>query len=578
MKHTAAATDCCTSCMCSQKLDMASFGSWKKLTLAAVLFAAALVCPKILWIKLPLYLASYLLSGGEVLLKSARHIAAGKVFDENFLMTLATFGAFAIGEYSEAAAVMLFYQTGEMLQETAAGKSRRSIVKLMDLRPDFARVRRNGKEEKINPRNVQIGKNYENSAVAKILELAENAAQKKSSAEKFITRFARIYTPAVVLIAAITAILPPLILPEGSFKIWFYRALIFLVISCPCALVLSVPLGFFGGIGGAAKNGILIKGGSYLERLAHIYTLALDKTGTLTQGVFEVLSILPAAGISRQEVLTLAACAERRSNHPIAKAVLQAAPSVIPIATLPEETRELAGEGIEFKQGNRVILAGNIRLMERFKVGGISPGIDGATCVYIAENGIYKGRIELGDKPKPGALQAIKELKKLVRHLVMLSGDNPAAAEKTARELGISRVYGGLLPADKVAKLEELIKNAPAKAVTAFAGDGINDAPVLARADLALAMGALGSDAAIEAADVVLMTDDLQKIIFAIRISRQTLRVVRQNILFALAVKAAVLLLGVMGLANMWAAVFADVGVSLLAVANSLRPLYFKEK
>ncbi len=638
MKHAAAATDCCASCMCSQKLDMASFGSWKKLTLAAVLFAAALVCPKILWIKLPLYLASYLLSGGEVLLKSARHIAAGKVFDENFLMTLATFGAFAIGEYPEAAAVMLFYQTGEMLQETAAGKSRRSIVKLMDLRPDFARVRRNGKEEKINPRNVQIGeltrvlpgerialdgiitageglidtsaltgesrpehayvgkkvlagsisvdgsleirvqKNYENSAVAKILELAENAAQKKSSAEKFITRFARIYTPAVVLIAAITAILPPLILPEGSFKIWFYRALIFLVISCPCALVLSVPLGFFGGIGGAAKNGILIKGGSYLERLAHIYTLALDKTGTLTQGVFEVLSILPAAGISRQELLTLAACAERRSNHPIAKAVLQAAPSVIPIATLPEETRELAGEGIEFKQGNRVILAGNIRLMERFKVGGISPGIDGATCVYIAENGIYKGRIELGDKPKPGALQAIKELKKLVRHLVMLSGDNPAAAEKTARELGISRVYGGLLPADKVAKLEELIKNAPAKAVTAFAGDGINDAPVLARTDLALAMGALGSDAAIEAADVVLMTDDLQKIIFAIRISRQTLRVVRQNILFALAVKAAVLLLGVMGLANMWAAVFADVGVSLLAVANSLRPLYFKEK
>ena len=608
---------------------------WKKLALAAVLFAAALLLPAEGWVKLPLYILSYLISGGEVLVKSLQNIRQGKFFDENFLMTIATFGAFAIGEYPEAAAVMLFYQIGEMLQEAAAGKSRSSIVKLMDLRPDFARVIRNGKEEKVSPQDVQIGettlvlpgervaldgvilsgsghidtsaltgesrpvgakagqevlagcisvdgtlhirtqKTYAHSAVAKILELAEHAASKKSSAEKFITRFARIYTPAVVAVAVLVAVIPPLVWADASFKTWFYRALIFLVISCPCALVLSVPLGFFGGIGGAAKNGILIKGGSYLERLAHIYTLALDKTGTLTQGVFEVTAVVPADGVQAQEVLELAARAEGHSNHPVAKAILHAAKAQKRPLTEGESVLERAGEGIEYKQGQDVILAGNARLLERFGVEGMQAG--SGTCVYVAQNGVYKGRLELGDMPKPGAKEAVKQLKKLVKELVILSGDQPPAVEKTAQELGITKAYGGLLPAGKVEKVEELIANAPKGAVTAFAGDGINDAPVLARADLALAMGALGSDAAIEAADVVLMTDEIQKIAAGIRISRKTLRIIKQNVVFALAVKAGVLALGVMGMANMWAAVFADVGVSLLAVANSLRPLYFKE-
>ena len=608
---------------------------WKKLALAGVLFAAALLIPAGLWVKLPLYIISYLICGWEVLVKSLQNIRQGKVFDENFLMAIATLGAFAIGEYPEAAAVMLFYQIGEMLQEAAAGKSRRSIVKLMDLRPDFARVIRNGKEEKVSPQDVQIGettlvlpgerialdgvvvsgsghidtsaltgesrpvgakagqevlagcisvdgtlhirtqKSYAHSAVAKILELAEHAASKKSSAEKFITRFARIYTPAVVAVAVLVAVIPPLVWADASFKTWFYRALIFLVISCPCALVLSVPLGFFGGIGGAAKNGILIKGGSYLERLAHIYTLALDKTGTLTQGVFEVTAVVPAAGVVPEEVLNLAARAEGHSNHPVAKAILHAAKAQKRPLAEGESVLERAGEGIEYKQGEDVILAGNARLLERFGVQGMQAG--SGTCVYVAQNGVYKGRLELGDMPKPGAKEAVKELNKLVKQLVILSGDQPSAVEKTAQELGITKAYGGLLPAGKVDKVEALIANAPKGAVTAFAGDGINDAPVLARADLALAMGALGSDAAIEAADVVLMTDEIQKIAAGIRISRKTLRIIKQNVVFALAVKAGVLVLGVMGMANMWAAVFADVGVSLLAVANSLRPLYFKE-
>lgn len=636
-KHIHGQESChnCRACACAHGHETEAKNSWNKIIWAAVLFAAALAAPDFLWLKLPLYVASYLLCGTEVLLTSFRNIKAGEVFDENFLMALATFGAFAIGEYPEAAAVMLFYQTGERLQELAAGRSRSSIVKLMDLRPDFARVIHQGKEEKINPQDVTPGeitvvlpgerialdgiivegeghidasaltgesrpisalkgkevlagcisldgtlqirttKNYQNSAVAKILELAENAANKKSAAEKFITRFARIYTPAVVCVAAAVAILPPLIWEDAPFKIWFYRALIFLVISCPCALVLSVPLGFFGGIGGAAKNGILIKGGSYLERLAHIHTLAFDKTGTLTQGVFEVTGIFAANGVSEQELLRLAATAEQGSNHPIAKALLLRAALPQEQAKTPTSVREYAGEGLACQEGNTQILAGNLRLMERFHIQGAEPAE--GTCVYVAENGIYKGRIELGDKPKAGAQKALQELKTLVKQTVVLSGDNPSAVQKTARELGITHAYGGLLPADKVARLEELMKNAPKGSVTAFAGDGINDAPVLARADLALAMGALGSDAAIEAADVVLMTDELNRIPAAIRIARKTLRVVKQNVVFALAVKAGVLLLGVVGLANMWAAVFADVGVSLLAVANSLRPLYFKE-
>ncbi len=634
--HTHSACESCRACSCAHGENTPEEQApWTKIIWAAVFFAAALAVPGGVAVKLPLYIVSYLLCGTEVLLKSVRNIRRGEVFDENFLMAIATFGAFAIGEYPEAAAVMLFYQTGEMLQEMAAGKSRRNIVKLMDLRPDFARVIRNGQEEKINPRDVQVGeitrvlpgerialdgiitdgegnldtsaltgesrpvhaqpgkevlagfisldgalqirtqKTYATSAVAKILELTETAANKKSSAEKFITRFARIYTPAVVCVAVLVALVPPFIVPDASFKTWFYRALIFLVISCPCALVLSVPLGFFGGIGGAAKNGILIKGGSYLERLARIYTLAFDKTGTLTQGVFEVTHIAPQPGTAPDELLQLAARAEQASNHPIAKAILRRCAGEIPAADPQAFVRERAGEGVEIESGNGLLLAGNARLLEGHHIQ--IPQLGQGTCVYVAQDGVYKGRIELGDKPKEGAHKALKELKSLVKRTVVLSGDNPAAVQKTAQELGISQAYGGLLPADKVSCLEKLMEDAPKGSITAFAGDGINDAPVLARADLALAMGALGSDAAIEAADVVLMTDELKKIPAAIRIARKTLWVVKQNVVFALTVKAGVLVLGVLGLANMWTAVFADVGVSLLAVANSLRPLYFKE-
>ncbi len=632
--HTA---HCCGACASAHGCAVEEpTQDWKKLIWAAVLFVAALVLPVAGWLKITLYALSYLVCGMEVLIKSVRNIRAGEVFDENFLMALATFGAWGIGQYPEAAAVMLFYQMGELLQEYAAGKSRRSIVKLMDLRPEFARVVRQGTEAEVNPRDVMVGeitrvrpgervpldgvvvsgeghldasaltgesrpvsavpgasilagsisvdatldirtqKSYENSAVAKILELAENAANKKSAAEKFITRFARVYTPAVVAVAVLVAVVPPLVWEEAAFKTWFYRALIFLVISCPCALVLSVPLGFFGGIGGAAKNGILIKGGSYVERLAHIYTLAFDKTGTLTQGVFEVTAAVPAAGVAQEELLRWAALAEQHSNHPIAKAILKKARETTIVPAKEVRLTERAGEGVEAQCEENVILAGNARLMARFNVSGVQEGT--GTCVYVAANGQYKGRLELGDKPKPGAQEALQELGKYVKQTVILSGDAPEAVQKTAQELGVTQAYGGLLPGGKVEKLESLIQAAPKGAVTAFAGDGINDAPVLARADLALAMGALGSDAAIEAADVVLMTDELKKIALGIRIARKTLWVVKQNVVFALTVKAAVLVLGVMGLANMWAAVFADVGVSLLAVANSLRPLYFKEK
>lgn len=618
----------CHSCGCGHEHEK---NTWVRFGVAAVLFAAGLLVGSSA-AKLGLLGAAYLLCGYDVLLRAGRNLLKGRVFDENFLMAVASLGAFAIGEYPEGAAVMLFYQCGENLQERAAGNSRRSITKLLNLRPPFARILENGSEIKKDPKQVQPGqeilvlpgekialdgvvvkgesgvdasaltgesrpvsartgtevwagsvcldgtltvrvtKNYQNSSAAKILELTEHAAQKKSFSEKFITRFARIYTPAVVGGAVVLAVLPPLLLADASFKTWLYRALVFLVASCPCALVLSVPLGFFGGIGGAAKNGILIKGSAFLERLARIWTLAFDKTGTLTQGVFEVLSVVPAPGVTREEVLHLAARAERYSNHPAAKAVLRAAGHP---AQEPElSVKEIAGEGILAEGGNIKILAGNARLMERYHV--TVPETDG-TCVLVAENGIWKGTIELGDKAKEGAAETVQTLQNgLVHRVVMLSGDAPSAVQKTAKELGVTQAFGGLLPGDKVARLEEFIRQTPAGYATAFCGDGVNDAPVLARADLSVAMGALGSDAAIESADVVLMTDEPQKLVAAIRHARFTLRIIRQNITFALAVKAAVLLAGALGYATLWEAVFADVGVSLLAVANSLRPLYFK--
>lgn len=624
----------CHSCGCGHEHDAAQKYIWTRFGAAALLFAGGVAAGSAA-LKLTLLGGSYLLCGYDVLLRAGRNLLKGRLFDEHFLMSLASLGAFAIGEYPEGAAVMLFYQCGENLQERAAGNSRRSITKLLNLRPPFARVRENGAEVKKDPKEIQIGqeiivlpgekialdgvvikgesgvdasaltgesrpvsarpgsevwagcicvdgaltvrveKLYRDSAVAKILELTEHAAQKKSSAEKFITRFARLYTPAVVGGAVLLAILPPLLMADASFKTWLYRALVFLVASCPCALVLSVPLGFFGGIGGAAQHGILIKGSAFLERLARIWTLAFDKTGTLTQGVFEVVSIVPAPGATRENVLQTAARAELRSNHPAAKAVLRAAEKEHCAAKSDLHVREMAGEGVLAEGENTQILAGNARLMERYHIS--VPPVRG-TCVFVAENGVFKGVIELGDKAKPGAKASLKKLQTgLVRRVVMLSGDASLAVEKTARELGIKEAFGGLLPADKVAKLESFMAQTPAGYATAFVGDGVNDAPVLARADLSVAMGALGSDAAIEAADVVLMTDEPQKLVTAVRQARFTLKVVRQNIAFALAVKAVVLAAGALGYANLWEAVFADVGVSLLAVANSLRPLYFKK-
>lgn len=605
-----------------------------RLAAAAILFAAGFFADGAPF-KLVLFGAAYLLCGYDVLVRAGRNILKGKLFDENFLMSAAGLGAFAIGEYPEGAAVMLFYQFGENLQERAAGNSRRSITKLLDLRPPFARVLEERSEIKKDPKEVQIGqeilvlpgekialdgvvvkgesgvdasaltgesrpvsarpgsavwagsvcvdgtlrvrvgKTYQDSAVAKILELTEHSARKKSAAEKFITRFARLYTPCVVGGAVLLALLPPLLSADATFKTWLYRALVFLVASCPCALVLSVPLGFFGGIGGAAKHGVLIKGSVFVERLARIWTLAFDKTGTLTQGTFEVLSVSPAPQFTRQDVLQTASLAERFSAHPAAKAVVRAAETENVLKTADLRVKEISGEGIAAENEKTQILAGNARLMARH---GVSVPPAQGTCVYVAQDGVFKGVIELGDKPKRGAEKALKTLRQgLVKRMVILSGDAPSAVEKTARELGIKEAYGGLLPADKVTRLETFMDETPAGYYTAFAGDGVNDAPVLARADLSIAMGALGSDAAIEAADVVLMTDEPQKLVTAVRQARYTLQIVKQNIVFALSVKAAVLAAGAAGYANLWEAVFADVGVSLLAVANALRPLYFKE-
>ncbi len=572
------------------------------------------------------FVLAYLCAGHKVLLRSFRNLREGEIFDENLLMSIASLGAFAIGEFPEAAAVMLFYQVGECLQDRAADQSRSRIRSLMDLRPDTARILLDQQETLLAPQNVSVGqiirvrpgervaldgeiingtglldlsaltgesrpvscepgntvlagaipqntvldirvqKTYENSTLAKIIELAEISSHKKSKAEKFITRFARIYTPVVVIIAVFLAFLPPIFLTDASFKTWIYRALIFLVISCPCALVLSVPLGFFGGIGAAARQGILVKGGTYLEQLSHIFTLAFDKTGTLTQGVFEVINIHPAPGYQPQQVLETAARLEAHSNHPIAKALLQA--YKLAPAPLPSPVFEIAGEGVHAWE----FIAGNEKLLQRF---GITPLYTSQyTCVHVCHKGNYCGLIELGDRLKPSTLAAMDKLRALVPQLALLSGDVSHAVQQTAKELSISQVYAGLLPADKISIIEQMLTHAPKGTVTAFVGDGINDAPVLTRADVGIAMGDLGSDAAIEAADVVLMTDDIGKIATAIAISRKTLRIVKQNIILALSVKLAVLVLGIFGLANMWGAVFADVGVSLLAVLNSLRTLY----
>lgn len=620
------------TCNCCQENCVAprlAGKEWMLLVVGVVLLLAGVLLP-LPWVAaFALFVAAYLCCGMEVLLTSFHNLRRGEIFDENFLMMLATLGAFAIGEYPEGVSVMLFYQIGEKLQRYATGTSRQKIESLMDLRPAFARLLENDTEQKVAAEQIQVGqlirvrvgervpldgvvitgnsqldassltgesrpvvvipgdsvlagtinlegvldvrvqKNYQHSAVAQILELAEHAAAKKSNTEKFITRFARIYTPIVVLLALLVAVVPPLC--GGSWHDWIYKALVFLVISCPCALVLSIPLGFFGGIGGAAKHGILVKGSSYLELLTRIETLCFDKTGTLTQGIFEVLHVEPQTDISPEQLLRLAVLAEVHSNHPIAKAILQKHPDV---QNSVQSVREIAGEGLEGRYQNEQLLVGNQRLLERY--GFAVPQVPG-TVVYVAYAGGYQGYIELGDRLKTTTKQAIKQLKRKIKNIVLVSGDQVAAVAKTAQEIGIEDYHGGLLPAGKMQLVENLIAQKTAAQAVAFVGDGINDAPVIKRADVGIAMGAAGTDAAMEAADVVLMGDDPMQLVRAIEQAHYTLRIIQQNIWLALGIKIGVLCLGIMGLANMWMAVFADVGVSLLAVLNSLRTLYYKQ-
>lgn len=607
-----------------------------RIIVSGVLFAAALIISHVVtlpwWAELLTFLPSYLIVGWDVLWKAARNIVHGQVFDECFLMSIATLGAFAVREFPEAAAVMLFYQVGELFQSVAVGRSRRSIAALMDIRPDHANVIRDGCETEVSPdevktgeiilvkageripldgviiegstsldtaaltgesipRDVTVGENaisgavnigsvikvrttgvYSESTVARILELVESASSRKARAENFITRFAKYYTPAVVISAVLLAVLPPLLF-NGEWAEWIHRALIFLVVSCPCALVISVPLSFFCGMGGASKKGVLIKGSTYLEALSKAETIVFDKTGTLTSGSFEV-SAIHENGVSKAELLDIAALAESYSDHPVARSIVRAHGGHIDPARIGRVT-ELAGQGLEAEIDGRIVCAGNARLMERI---GVTPVChhgcehDAGTCVHIASGGKYLGHIMISDLVKPGSEKAIAELKRSGVLTVMLTGDSRTAAENVGARLRIDEVHSELLPEDKVSIVEGLLAKKRGGTL-AFAGDGINDAPVLSRADVGIAMGALGSDAAIEAADVVLTDDDPAKIPLALRISKKTMRIVRQNIVFALAVKLAVLVLGALGFADMWIAVFADVGVAVLAILNAIRAM-----
>lgn len=587
------------------------------------------------WINNAIYINSYIIVGFDIVKKAIRNIIRGKVFDENFLMAVATIGAFGIGEFPEAVAVMLLYQIGELFQSYAVDKSRKSISSLMDIRPDFANVERNGKIQKVDPDEVKIGeiivikpgekvpldgiviegdssldtkaltgetlpknvtisdevlsgcinvhgvikikvtKEFGESTVSKILDLVENASSKKSKSENFITKFAQYYTPIVVIIAVILAIIPPIFIQDATFLEWIYRALSFLVVSCPCALVISIPLSFFGGIGGASKMGILIKGSNYLEAISNTETIVFDKTGTLTEGVFEVQKV-NAIGISQEELLKLTAYAEDYSNHPIAMSVKKAYNQEIDKKQIIK-IQELSGLGIDAKIGEQDVLVGNEKLMNKYNIN-FTKSDDIGTILYIAINGKYAGYILIADKIKKDSALAIKRLKKNnVKQTVMLTGDRKAVGENVAKQLGIDKVYTELLPDGKVEKVEELLKAKSEKGKLAFVGDGINDAPVLALADIGIAMGGLGSDAAIEAADVVLMTDEPSKIVDAIHLSKRTMRIVRENIVFAISVKVLVLILSALGISTLWEAVFADVGVSIIAIINALRVLRVKK-
>ena len=614
----------------TRKRILTALGLFLALELAEHLASDAL--PGLAWPVL--YLIPYGIIGWDVLWRAIRNIKNGQVFDENFLMSVATVGAFGCGEYPEAVAVMLFYQVGELFQSVAVDRSRKSISALMDIRPDYANMERNGELVQVDPEEVSVGdvivvkagervpldgtvlegtssldtaaltgeslprdvqagdevvsgcvnltgvlhvkvnKPFGESTVAKILDLVENSSSKKAKAENFITKFARYYTPAVVFAALALAALPPL-LGMGPWLMWVQRALNFLVVSCPCALVISIPLSFFGGIGGASKQGILVKGGNYLEALAQAGIVVFDKTGTLTKGTFEVTAVHPQQ-VSEGELLELAALAERFSDHPISRSI-QAACQSAPDPNRVTDAKEIAGHGVRAVVDGKTVLAGNQKLMDQFHIPFEDACHHVGTIIHVAVDGVYMGHIVISDQVKEGAKETLRDLKAAgMRKTVMLTGDSQAVGQAVARQLGLDEVHAELLPGDKVDQVERLLQSKGPKEQLVFVGDGINDAPVLSRADIGVAMGAMGSDAAIEAADIVLMDDDLKKLPVAVRIARKTLRIVRENIVFALAVKFLVLILSAVGVANMWWAVFADVGVSVIAILNSMRMLNAK--
>lgn len=611
-----------------------------RLLISALFFAIGMLFEgRTSWYLVP-FIISYLAAGYDVPLRAVRSMKNGQVFDENFLMTIATFGAIAIGAMEEAVGVMLFYQIGELFNDYAVNKSRKSITELMDINPEYANLLRDGKEEKVDPYEVEVGdtivvkpgekvpldgvvikgaseldtkaltgesmpaevkegndiisgsinlngvleiqvtKLFDDSTVAKILELVENASSRKAKAETFITRFARVYTPAVVVLALLLAVIPPLLF-GGNWNTWIYRALSFLVVSCPCALVISVPLSFFGGLGAASSHGILLKGSNYLESMASLGTVVFDKTGTLTTGKFKVTDIEAVTG-SKEELLKLAAYGEYHSNHPIALSVKEAYGETLD-KTMIGHVEETAGFGIRselFLDGEtREISVGNLRLMEQLSISVPENQSVIGTTLYVSEGTTYLGSITISDTVREDVPIALKGLKKAgVKKLVMLTGDKPEVGQAVGKALGLDEVHGGLLPGDKVHKVEELLKNQPEGTMLAFVGDGINDAPVLARADVGIAMGGIGSDAAVEAADIVIMTDEPSKLTDIILIARKTMKIVKQNIAFAIGVKVVILILSAMGIATMWAAVFGDVGVSVLAILNAVRALKYKIK
>ncbi|MDD2648219.1 MAG: heavy metal translocating P-type ATPase [Eubacteriales bacterium] len=605
-----------------------------RIIISAVMFLFAFLAPVSETVKTVVYIASYLLIGGDIVIKAVKNIFHGEVFDECFLMTIATAGAIAIGEYPEACLVMLLYQIGELFQDIAVDKSRASVTALMDIRPDYANIEKDGELVRVAPGDVESGSVivvkagekipldgvivsgdstlnttaltgeslprdvaagdsvlsgcvnlsgllrirttsvYGESTVSKIIELVENAETGKAKTEKFITRFAKVYTPIVVALAVLLTVVPSIF--TGQWLLWLSRALIFLVISCPCALVISVPLGFFGGIGGASRRGILIKGSNYLEALANTDTVVFDKTGTLTKGNFAV-SAVHESGMGEHDLIEIAALAESYSDHPISQSLRAAYNRAIDKSRITG-VEDISGRGIRAIVDGKTVLAGNSKLMDENGIAWKQCHREG-TMIHIAIGGVYAGHIVISDEVKPESKQAVAALYAAgVTKTVMLTGDRKSVAESVAAELGITETHSELLPADKVMRVEGLLKAEQDGGKLAFVGDGINDAPVLKRADVGIAMGALGSDAAIDASDVVLMDDDPRKIALAIKLSRRTLAIVKQNIVFALAVKAAMLVLGAMGIASMWAAVFADVGVSFLAILNSLRAMNAGDK